>query len=122
MPIFIALYWALMEAVELRQSPFVFWIKDLSVNDPFFILPLLYGLTMYLVQRMSQSNMQMVSPLQKKIFLAMPIIFTLMFMTFPAGLTLYWTVSNIFTLIQMKFIYQHLEKIGLHTRTPKAKA
>lgn len=122
MPIFIALYWALMESVELRQSPFILWIKDLSVNDPYFILPLLYGLTMYLVQRMSQSNMTMISPLQKKIFLMMPVIFTLMFMTFPAGLTLYWTVSNIFTLLQLKLIYNHLEKIGLHTRNPQKPA
>lgn len=123
MPIFIALYWALMESVELRQAPFVFWIKDLSVNDPYFILPLLYGLTMFLVQKMSQSNMQMISPMQKKIFMMMPVIFTLMFMTFPAGLTLYWTVSNIFTIIQLKFIYDHLEKIGLHTKnTTKTKA
>ncbi len=121
MPIFIALYWALMESVELRQAPFIFWIKDLSVNDPYFILPILYGFTMYLVQKMSQSNMQVINPMQQKIFMMMPIIFTLMFMTFPAGLTLYWTVSNIFTIIQMKMIYSHLEKIGLHSRNNSKK-
>ncbi len=119
MPIFIALYWALMESVELRQSPFIWWIKDLSVNDPYFILPLLYGLTMFLVQKMSQSQTQMISTMQKNIFLFMPVIFTIMFMFFPAGLTLYWTISNIITIIQLKFIYSHLEKIGLHTRIKK---
>ena len=119
MPIFIALYWALMESVELRQSPFIFWIKDLSVNDPYFILPLLYGVTMFAVQKMSQSQTQMINNIQKNIFLFMPVIFTIMFMFFPAGLTLYWTVSNVITIIQLKFIYSHLEKIGLHTRAKK---
>lgn len=118
MPIFIALYWALMESVELRQSPFILWIKDLSVNDPYFILPLLYGATMFIVQKMSQGNAQM-SDMQKKVFTFMPIVFTLMFMMFPSGLTLYWTASNIFTIIQLKFIYSHLEKIGLHERKKK---
>lgn len=121
MPIFIALYWALMESTDLRQAPFVGWIKDLSVNDPYFILPLLYGITMFLVQKlsMSQNPTQMINPMQQKIFMMMPVIFTLMFMMFPAGLTLYWTVSNIITIIQMKLIYSHLEKRGLRTKVAK---
>lgn len=116
MPIFIALYWALMESVDLRQAPFILWIKDLSVNDPYFILPLLYGASMFMIQKLSQSNTQMVNPMHQKIFLMMPVIFTLMFMMFPAGLTLYWCVSNIITIIQLKMIYSHLEKIGLHKK------
>ena len=123
MPIFIALYWALMESTDLRQAPFIGWIKDLSVNDPYFILPLLYGATMFLVQKlsMSQNSTQMISPIQQKVFMMMPVIFTLMFMMFPAGLTLYWTASNIITIIQMKLIYSHLEKKGLRTKVVKEK-
>jgi YidC/Oxa1 family membrane protein insertase len=123
MPIFIALYWALMESTDLRQAPFIGWIKDLSVNDPYFILPLLYGATMFLVQKlsMSQNSTQMINPMQQKIFMMMPVIFTLMFMMFPAGLTLYWTVSNVITIIQMKLIYSHLEKTGLKTKVVKNK-
>ena len=111
MPIFIALYWTLMESAELRQSAFILWIKDLSVYDPFFVLPLLYGVSMFIMQKMSPTAVT--DPLQKKIFMAMPFVFTFMFCTFPAGLTLYWLVSNCFTILQQYVIFRSLEKRGL---------
>ena len=117
MPIFIALYWALMESVELRQAPFVLWIQDLSIYDPYFILPIIYGVSLLLIQKMTPTPVT--DPMQKKIMMAMPVVFTLMFCTFPAGLTLYWCVSNIFTIVQQKVIYSQLEKMGLQQRTPK---
>ena len=111
MPIFIALYWTLMESTELRQSSFMLWITDLSVKDPYFVLPILYGITMFLLQKMSPTPIQ--DPMQRKIFMAMPFVFTFMFCTFPAGLTLYWLVSNCFTILQQFIIYRSLEKRGL---------
>ncbi len=116
MPIFIALYWTLMESAELRQSAFILWIKDLSVYDPFFVLPLLYGVSMFIMQKMSPTAVT--DPLQKKIFMAMPFVFTFMFCTFPAGLTLYWLISNCFTILQQVIIYRSLEKKGLSMKTP----
>ena len=114
MPIFIALYWTLMESTELRQSSFMLWITDLSVKDPYFVLPILYGITMFLLQKMSPTPVT--DPMQKKIFMAMPFIFTFMFCTFPAGLTLYWLVSNVFTIFQQFIIFRSLEKRGLSVK------
>lgn len=115
MPIFIALYWALMESVELRHAPFVLWIHDLSAPDPYYVLPLLMGASMFLIQKMSPSTVT--DPMQQKIMNVMPVMFTVFFLWFPAGLVLYWLVSNIVTLIQQTIIYRSLEKKGLHTRT-----
>ncbi|MCK0535396.1 MULTISPECIES: membrane protein insertase YidC [unclassified Anaerobiospirillum] len=115
MPIFIALYWTLMESTELRHSPFIFWIKDLSVYDPYFVTPILYGISMYAIQKMSPTPTT--DPLQKKVFMAMPLVFTFMFCTFPAGLTIYWLVSNIFTIFQQVIIFKSLEKKGLHFKS-----
>ncbi|MGN1393770.1 MAG: membrane protein insertase YidC [Succinivibrionaceae bacterium] len=114
MPIFIALYWTLMESTELRHSPFILWIDDLSAYDNFFVLPILMGITMFIIQKMSPTPVT--DPLQKKIFLLMPVVFTFMFCTFPAGLTLYWLVSNIVTIVQQYLIFKHLEKVGLHVK------
>lgn len=114
MPIFIALYWALMESVELRHAPFALWIHDLSVKDPFFVLPLLMGASMWFLQRMSPTTIT--DPMQQKVMNFMPIIFTFMFLWFPAGLTLYWLVSNVVSITQQTIIYRQLEKKGLHTR------
>lgn len=111
MPIFIALYWTLMESTELRQSSFMLWITDLSVKDPFFVLPILYGVTMFYLQKMSPTPVT--DPVQRKVFMAMPFVFTFMFCTFPAGLTLYWLVSNCFTILQQYVIFRSLEKRGL---------
>ncbi len=117
MPIFIALYWTLMESTELRHAPFVFWITDLSVYDPYFVTPILYGITMFFIQKMSPTPIN--DPIQRKIFMAMPLLFTFMFCTFPAGLTLYWLISNCFTIFQQIIIYRSLEKRGLHVREVK---
>ena len=117
MPIFIALYWTLMESVELRHAPFALWLTDLSVKDPFFVLPLLMGATMWWIQKMSPTTVT--DPMQQKVMQFMPIIFTFMFLWFPAGLTLYWLVSNIVTICQQTLIYRQLEKKGLHSREKK---
>ena len=111
MPIFIALYWTFMESTELRHSAFCLWIHDLSAYDPYFVLPILMGVTMLIIQKMSPTTIT--DPMQKKIMLLMPIVFTGLFCTFPAGLTLYWLVSNIFTIIQQMVIFRALEKKGL---------
>ena len=117
MPIFIALYWTLMESVELRHAPFALWLTDLSVKDPFYVLPLLMGATMWWIQKMSPTTVT--DPMQQKVMQFMPIIFTFMFLWFPAGLTLYWLVSNIVTIAQQTYIYRQLEKKGLHSREKK---
>ena len=117
MPIFIALYWTLMESVELRHAPFALWLTDLSVKDPFYVLPLLMGATMWWIQKMSPTTVT--DPMQQKVMQFMPIIFTFMFLWFPAGLTLYWLVSNIVTICQQTLIYRQLEKKGLHSREKK---
>ena len=114
MPIFIALYWALMESVELRHAPFMLWIHDLSSPDPYYVLPLLMGVSMFIIQKMSPTNVT--DPMQQKIMTFMPVMFTVFFLWFPAGLVLYWLVSNIVTLIQQTIIYKSLEKKGLHTK------
>ncbi|UFN69603.1 membrane protein insertase YidC [Vibrio alginolyticus] len=114
MPIFIALYWALMESVELRHSPFFGWIHDLSAQDPYYILPLLMGASMFLIQKMSPTTVT--DPMQQKIMTFMPVMFTFFFLFFPSGLFLYWLVSNIVTLIQQTLIYKGLEKKGLHSK------
>lgn len=115
MPIFIALYWMLMESTELRQSSFILWITDLSVHDPYFVLPILYGISMFFLQKMSPTPIT--DPIQRKVFMAMPFVFTFMFCTFPAGLTLYWLVSNCFTIFQQTIIFRSLEKKGLSMKT-----
>ncbi len=117
MPIFIALYWALMESVELRHSPFFGWIVDLSAQDPLYILPLLMGGSMFLIQKMSPTTVT--DPMQQKIMTFMPVVFTFFFLWFPSGLVLYWLVSNVVTLIQQSMIYKALEKKGLHTSNAK---
>ncbi|BDR14995.1 membrane protein insertase YidC [Vibrio sp. STUT-A11] len=114
MPIFISLYWALMESVELRHSPFFGWIHDLSAQDPYYILPLLMGASMFMIQKMSPTTVT--DPMQQKIMTFMPVMFTFFFLFFPSGLVLYWLVSNVVTLIQQTLIYKGLEKKGLHTK------
>lgn len=114
MPIFIALYWSLMESVELRHAPFMLWIQDLSVQDPYYILPVLMGVSMFFIQKMSPTSVQ--DPMQQKVMKFMPIIFTFFFLWFPAGLVLYWLVSNVVTLIQQTIIYKQFEKQGLNEK------
>jgi YidC/Oxa1 family membrane protein insertase len=96
-PVFISLYWVLLEAVELRQAPFVGWIQDLSAQDPYYILPVLMTASMYLQQRMSPKPPD---PVQAKVMMIMPIAFSVMFFFFPAGLVLYWVVNNVLSIAQ----------------------
>ena len=111
MPIFLALYWVFLESVELRQADFVLWITDLSTKDPFFVLPVLTGISMYMLQKLQP--MTVTDEMQKKIMQFMPVMMTIFFMWFPAGLVLYWLVSNVITLIQAKMIYASMEKRGI---------
>lgn len=114
MPIFLALYWVLLESVELRHAPFALWITDLSVPDPFFVLPILTGASMFLLQKLQPMTIQ--DPLQQKLMTYMPVAMSIFFFFFPAGLVLYWLVSNLVTLIQAKIIYASMEKRGLKTK------
>jgi YidC/Oxa1 family membrane protein insertase len=107
MPIFLALYWVLMESVELRHAPWLAWIQDLSAMDPWFILPLIMGVTMYVQQSL---NPQPADPMQAKVFKFMPIIFTVFMLFFPAGLVLYWIVNNSITILQQALIKQSVDK------------
>ncbi|MEI8601666.1 membrane protein insertase YidC [Shewanella sp. PP-Sp27a-2] len=112
MPIFIALYWVLLESFELRHAPFMLWIHDLSVQDPYYILPLLMGVSMFVMQKM-QPIAPTMDPMQVKMMQWMPVIFTVFFLWFPAGLVLYWLVGNIVAITQQKIIYAGLAKKGL---------
>ena len=107
MPVFISLYWMLMESVELRHAPFLGYIKDLSVMDPYFILPVLMGVTMYVQQKLQPTPPD---PMQAKIMQFLPIIFTVMFLFFPAGLVVYWVVNNTLSILQQWVITRQIEK------------
>ena len=106
MPVFIALYWVLLESVELRQAPFILWINDLSAKDPYFILPLLMGVSMYI---QTSLNPTPPDPMQAKIMKYMPVAFTFFFLWFPAGLVLYWVVNNILSIAQQWIITRSIE-------------
>ena len=107
MPVFIALYWALIESVELRHAPFALWITDLSVMDPFFILPIIMGATMWFQTKMNPTPPD---PMQAKIMQWMPIIFTFFFLWFPAGLVVYWVTNNILSIAQQWYITRKIEQ------------
>lgn len=100
-PVFIALYWVLLESVEMRQAPWALWIADLSSKDPYYILPLLMGGSMLVQQLLNPAPME---PMQQKIMLALPVVFTLFFLSFPAGLVLYWVVNNVLSILQQWLI------------------
>ncbi|MFN3587692.1 MAG: membrane protein insertase YidC, partial [Moraxellaceae bacterium] len=107
MPVFIALYYCLMESVELRHAEWMFWIKDLSVMDPYFVLPLIMGATMFIQQ---QLNPAPPDPMQARVMKIMPIVFTFMFLWFPSGLVLYWVVNNTLSIVQQWVITRQIEK------------
>jgi YidC/Oxa1 family membrane protein insertase len=107
MPVFLALYWVLLESVEMRQAPFMLWITDLSVRDPFFILPLLMGITMFIQQKLNPAPPD---PVQAKIMQLLPIVFTVFFAFFPAGLVLYWFVNNLLAITQQWHINKLVER------------
>lgn len=98
-PIFLALYWMLLPAIELRQQPFYGWIHDLSMADPYLVLPLLMGVTLFIQQKISPPPANL-DPIQQKIMLFFPVVLTLMFVNFPSGLVLYWVTSNTITVLQ----------------------
>jgi YidC/Oxa1 family membrane protein insertase len=100
-PVFFALYKALMFSIELRHAPFMFWITDLSDKDPYYVTPVIMGVTMFVQQKMTPSNMD---EMQQKIMLGLPVIFTFMFLSFPSGLVLYWLINNILTIGQQAYI------------------
>ena len=106
MPVFIALYWTLMESVELRHAPFALWINDLSVMDPYFVLPILMGASMWFMQKL---NPPPPDPMQAKLMQWLPIVFTFFFLWFPAGLVLYWVVNNLLSMTQQYIITKQIE-------------
>lgn len=107
MPVFIALYWVILESVELRQAPFFLWIHDMSVMDPYFILPLIMGASMFFQMKL---NPQPTDPMQARVMQFMPVIFTVFFLWFPAGLVLYWVVNNLLSIAQQYIITRQVEK------------
>ncbi len=107
MPVFIALYWALIESVELRHAPFFLWINDLSVMDPWFVLPVIMGATMWMQQRLNPAPPD---PMQAKVMQWMPIVFTFFFLWFPAGLVVYWISNNVLSIAQQWVITRQIEK------------
>ena len=106
-PVFIALYWVLLESVELRQAPFIGWIQNLSDKDPYFILPILNGIAMYATQKLTPTAGM--DPMQARIMQMMPVVFSIMFAFFPAGLVLYWTVNGVLGLAQQYVITKRIE-------------
>lgn len=100
-PVFFGLYRALMYSIELRHAPFYLWITDLSAKDPYYVTPVIMGVTMFIQQKMTPTNMD---PIQAKMMLALPVVFTFMFLNFPSGLVLYWLVNNVLTIAQQMYI------------------
>ena len=112
MPVFFALYWVLLQSVELRQVPFALWINDLSAPDPYYVLPVLYGISMWAQQKLS-GQMAAMDPMQQKMMNVMPIALTAFFTFFPSGLVLYWLASNLIGIAQQAYITWKLEKEGI---------
>ena len=105
-PVFIALYWVLLESVEIRQAPFMLWIQDLSAKDPYYILPLIMGASMMIQQKLNPAP---IDPIQQKVMMVLPVVFTVFFAFFPAGLVLYWVVNNIISISQQWYITKKIE-------------
>ena len=104
-PVFIAFYWMLLESVELRQAPWILWIRDLSIKDPFFILPVIMAATMYFQQKLNPAP---ADPIQAKVFQFLPLVFGIFFAFFPAGLVLYWIANNTLGIAQQYYITRHV--------------
>jgi YidC/Oxa1 family membrane protein insertase len=104
-PVFISLYWVLIETVEIRQAPFFLWLQDLSAQDPFYLLPVLYGISMKIQQSLNPAP---VDPVQAKVMQMFPIIFTVFFLFFPSGLVLYWICNNTLSIIQQWYITKQI--------------
>jgi YidC/Oxa1 family membrane protein insertase len=106
-PVFIALYWVLLESVEMRQAPFILWIDNLSAPDPYFVLPLIMGVSMYVQQKLNPAPPD---PIQAKVMMSLPFVFTIFFAFFPSGLVLYWVVNNLLSIAQQGYITHKIEK------------
>jgi len=106
-PVFMALYWVLSETVEFRQAPFLLWIQDLSIEDPFYLLPIVMGISMKIQQGLNPAP---IDPIQAKVMKMFPIVFTVFFLFFPAGLVLYWVINNTLSIIQQTIITKQIEK------------
>ena len=106
MPVFISLYWVLLESVEMRHAPFVLWLDNLTDKDPYFVLPIIMGISMYVQQKLNPAP---IDPIQQKVFQIMPFAFTIMFAFFPSGLVLYWVVNNILSIAQQYVITRRIE-------------
>lgn len=104
-PVFFALYKVLLDSIALRQAPFMLWLTDLSAKDPYYITPLLMGASMFVQQKMTPTT---ADPLQAKIFMFMPVVFTFLFLNFPSGLVIYWLVNNLLTIAQQYYINRHV--------------
>jgi len=108
-PVFISLYWVLLSSIELRHAPFIFWIDDLAARDPYFVLPILMGLTMII---QTWLNPTPPDPVQAKVMKIMPVVFSVFFFFFPAGLVLYWLVNNVLSIAQQWQITRMIEREG----------
>lgn len=113
-PVFIALYWVLLESVELRQAPFALWIKDLSLQDPYYVLPILMGASMFGQQLLNPAPLD---PMQQKIMMALPLVFTIFFLWFPSGLVLYWLVNNVLSIAQQWVITRKIQAADSNSNT-----
>ncbi len=113
-PVFIALYWVLLGSVEMRQASFALWLQDLSSPDPYYVLPLLMGATMFIQQKLNPAPMD---PVQEKVMSVLPIAFTIFFAFFPSGLVLYWVVNNILSIAQQWHITRSLERAGISSKS-----
>jgi YidC/Oxa1 family membrane protein insertase len=109
-PVFIALYWVLLATVEMRGAPWLGWITDLSDKDPYFVMPLIMGVTMFIQTKLNPTPPD---PMQAKVMMIMPVVFTGMFLFFPAGLVLYWTVNNVLSIAQQWQVNRMIEASGL---------
>ena len=114
MPIFLALFYVFLESTELRHAEFVLWLTDLSAKDPYYVLPILFGASMFITQKLQP--MTVTDPMQQKMMTFMPVIFSVFFLWFPSGLVLYWLVSNLISIVQMLIIYRGMEKQGIKVR------
>ena len=106
-----------MESVELRHAEFILWITDLSTKDPYYVLPVLYGASMFLMQKLQPTPTT--DPMQQKVMMWMPVFFSVLFVIFPAGLVLYWLVNNVISILQTLYIYRGMEKAGLMVKPAK---
>lgn len=105
-PVFIGLYEAIYTSIELRHQPFIFWLTDLSAKDPYFITPVLMGITMYAQQKLTPTTLE---PMQAKMMLMMPFVLTFVFLNFPSGLMVYWVVNNLLTIAQQQYTYKMMD-------------